>query len=218
MSPRPYNSATRRESSQATRARIVAAAHALLADPVGVSAFTVDAVARRAGVSRMTVYNQFGSKAALLEAVFNLLMVRGGIDGPQGMPSVFRVADPLDALETMFGVLSRYYSVDRTVKRRLHALAALQPDVAQALALREDRRRRGITTLLGRMGRADRGAGPGLVDLLFTLTSFEAFDTLAGHTRGFAEAAPLLARAARAAVLAEMNGAVPFIKPSPRGG
>lgn len=204
MSPRTYNSARRREGAEATRERVVAAAHALLAEPAGVSAFTVDAVARRAGVARMTVYNQFGSKAALLEALFDLLMRRGGIDGPQGMPKVFRAGDPLEALGVMFGVLARYYSADRTVKRRVHALAALQPDVGRALALREDRRRRGIRTLLGRMGRPWPPARvDDLEQLLFTLTSFESFDTLAGPHRTLPDVAPLLASAARAVLLAD---------------
>ena len=202
MSPRTYNSARRRESAEATRERIVAAAHALLAEPAGVSAFTVEAVARRAGVARMTVYNQFGSKAALLEALFDLLVRRGGID--QGMPRVFRVADPLEGLAVMFDVLARYYSADRTVKRRVHALAALQPDVARALALREDRRRRGIRTLLERMARPWPPARRAdLERLLFTLTSFESFDVLAGPHRAFPDVAPLLASTAHAVLLAE---------------
>jgi len=204
MSPRPYNSPRRRESAEATRGRIVAAAYALLAEPGGVSAFTVEAVARRAGVARMTVYNQFGSKAAVLEALFDWMAARGGIDGAEGMASVFRLADPFEGLDAMFSVLARYYSNDRMVKRRVHALAALQPDMARALALREERRRRGLTKLLQRIRAArpdvqDRGEG--MVSLLFTLTSFESFDTLAGPDRGFPEVAPLLVHAARSALL-----------------
>jgi AcrR family transcriptional regulator len=200
MSPRPYNSSQRRRAAEATRERIVTAAHALLADPVGVSAFTVDAVAR------MTVYNQFGAKDAVLEALFDALAARGGIHGIEGMAKAFREPDPLDGLRTMFHVLARYYSSDRTVKRRLHALAALQPDVARALALREDRRRQGIRTLLEGM-EARHGTPPAarrddLVCLLFTMTSFESFDTMAGANGGFVEVAPVLAAAAHALVTA----------------
>ena len=204
MSPRAYNSSRRRESTEATRERIVMAAHGVLAEPAGVSAFTVDAVARRAGVARMTVYNQFGSKAALLEALFDLMMRRGGIDGPRGMPSVFRVADPMEGIAAMFDVLARYYSTDRMVKRRVHALSALQPDVEKALGLREDRRRRGIRTLLERMARPwTPERKDELERLLFTLTSFESFDTLAGPHRTFPDVAPLLVSTARAVLAAE---------------
>ena len=59
MSPRPYNSARRREAAEATRERIVAAAHALLADPVGVSAFTLEAVAKRVGDNPATIYKVY---------------------------------------------------------------------------------------------------------------------------------------------------------------
>jgi AcrR family transcriptional regulator len=206
MSPRPYNSSQRRQAAEATRERIVRAAHALLADPVGVSAFTVDAVAKRAGVARMTVYNQFGAKDAVLEALFDALAARGGIHGIEGMAKAFRQPDPLDGLRTMFEVLARYYSSDRTVKRRLHALAALQPDVARALALREDRRRRGIRTLLEQMearhGTPSAARRDELVCLLFAMTSFESFDTMAGTLGSFPEVAPVLAAAAHTIVTA----------------
>lgn len=207
MSPRPYNSSQRREAAEATRERIVAAAHALLADPVGVSAFTMEAVARRAGVARMTVYNQFGSKAAVLEALFDALAARGGIHGPRGLQQAVREPDPLEGLRMMFAAMARYYSVDRTVKRRVHALAALQPDVGDALALRETRRRPAIRSLLERIAAARAPWPPGrqaeLEQLLFTLTSFDAFDVLAGPSRAFPEVAPLLASAAHAIVTAE---------------
>lgn len=207
MSPRPYNSEQRRQAAEATRERIVAAAHSLLADPAGVSAFTVEAVATRAGVARMTVYNQFGSKAAVLEALFNWLAVRGGIHGPEGLEKALGEPDPLQGLRMMFQVMARYYSADRTVKRRVHALAALQPDVGQALALREERRRPRIRTLLERIAAAHTPWTPArrdeLEQLLFAMTSFESFDVLAGPHRSFTEVAPLLGKSACAIVLAE---------------
>lgn len=207
MSPRTYNSARRREAAEVTRERIVAAAHALLAEPAGVSAFTVDAVARRAGVARMTVYNQFGSKAAVLEALFNWLAVRGGIHGPAGIATALDEADPLDAVRAMFRVMACYYSADRMVKRRVHALAALQPDVAEALRGREERRRGFIRTLLGRIEAARAPWPPGriieLEQLFFAMTSFESFDVLAGPHRAFAEVAPTLGNAACAIAMAE---------------
>ncbi len=207
MSPRTYNSTRRREAAEATRERIVAAAHALLAEPAGVSAFTVDAVARRAGVARMTVYNQFAGKAAVLEALFDWLAVRGGIHGAEGIQMALREADPLDGVRMLFRVMGRYYSVDRMVKRRVHALAALQPDVGQALVLREERRRRFIRALLERIAEA-RGPWPPtrmteLEQQLFAWTSFESFDVLAGPNRSFTEVAPLLANAACAIVTAD---------------
>src|SRR5690348_8744600 len=80
MSPRPYRMGVRQAAAEETRARIVAAARAMLAAPGGIGAFTVDAVAKEAGVARMTVYYQFGSKTGLIEAVFDsLAIVRTGV-------------------------------------------------------------------------------------------------------------------------------------------
>ena len=51
-----------------TRAAVLTAARELVAAGGG-STLTVGAVARRAGVSRLTIYNQFGSRSELLRAV-----------------------------------------------------------------------------------------------------------------------------------------------------
>ena len=73
---RSYNPVERLRSVEAGRERIVAAARDLLEDD-DAEGFSIDAVARRAGVARMTIYNQFESKAGLLEALFDSLAARG---------------------------------------------------------------------------------------------------------------------------------------------
>ena len=75
MSPRPYRLGQRQVAADETRARVLAAARDQLAKE---TSFSIDAVARRADVARMTVYYQFGSKRGLLEALFDLLAARGG--------------------------------------------------------------------------------------------------------------------------------------------
>ena len=82
MSPRPYRLGQRQATTDQTRTRILAAARELLAAAGGIAGFTVEAVARHADVSRMTVYYQFGSKAGLLEALFDQLATTGRL--PQG--------------------------------------------------------------------------------------------------------------------------------------
>src|SRR5438034_7095657 len=76
MSPRPYRLGQRQVAADETRSRILNAARAQLETEVS---FSIDAVARRADVARMTVYYQFGSRRGLLEALFDDLAVRGGI-------------------------------------------------------------------------------------------------------------------------------------------
>src|SRR5256885_16000467 len=79
MSPRPYRLGRREAANEETRGRVLAAARRLLADPAGLSDFSMEGVARRADVARMTIYYQFGSRRGLLEAPFDDLPPRGKI-------------------------------------------------------------------------------------------------------------------------------------------
>src|SRR5262249_31441272 len=201
MSPRPYRLGLRQAAADETRARILAAAHELLTAREGFAGFTVDAVARQAGVARMTVYYQFGSKVGLLEGVCDALAVRGGIEQ---MAAAFQRPRALDALAEFLGVLGRFYEAERALIRRLHGLAALDPDIEQVLRARGERRRYGLETLLRRLskehGRPTRKAFAEAVGILFALTSFETFDTLAGPGRSLAEVTPLVRRLLLAAL------------------
>src|SRR5438093_8445964 len=125
MSPRPYRLGQRRVAAEQTRTRVIAAARELLTASGGFTGFTIDAVAQPAGVARMTVYYQFGSKAGLLEALFDDLAARGGMDQ---LPAAFSRADPLDALAEFIAIFCRFWASERPLIRRLQGLAALDPD------------------------------------------------------------------------------------------
>src|SRR5437868_14780301 len=120
MGPRPYKLGQREGSSGENRRRIVAAARRLLAQRRGVAAFTVDAVAREAGVARMTVYYQFDSKAGLIEALFDELARKGGLDR---LPLAFHQPDPRQALEDFITAFCKFWASDSVVMGRLQALA-----------------------------------------------------------------------------------------------
>ena len=201
MSPRPYRSVQRQVAAEQTRARIIAAARELLVASDGFSGFTIDAVARQAGVARMTVYYQFGSKLGLLEALFDDLAARGQM---QQLATAFQQPDPVAALAEYIAVFSRFWASDRLVIRRLRSLAALDPEIEQGLRARDEWRRGGLGVLVQRLvqerGRPAPEALDDAVDLLFMLTSFESFDTLAGPARSPEEVAPLMQRLARAAL------------------
>src|SRR2546421_12835138 len=79
MSPRPYQLGQRQAATTQTRNRIINAARELLIASDGFSGFSIEMIARRADVARMTVYHQFGSKAGLLEALCDSLAASGGI-------------------------------------------------------------------------------------------------------------------------------------------
>src|SRR5205814_51196 len=112
--------------------------------------FTVEAVARRAGVARMTVYYQFGTKVGLLEALNDGIATGGGIDR---LPEAFRMTDPEAALRTFVAAFSGLWASDRAAIRRLQALTALDPEIGQVARGRHERRRQGLRVLLGRLAR-----------------------------------------------------------------
>lgn len=67
-SPRPYRLGKRAGAAAATRERILEAGW-IEVERAGYRPATVEAVAERAGVTRMTVYRHFPSRGALLEAI-----------------------------------------------------------------------------------------------------------------------------------------------------
>lgn len=64
---RPYSLGRRQASVDRTAAAVLAAAREVVAERGERAA--IGAIARRAGVSRVTVYNRFGSREGLLEAI-----------------------------------------------------------------------------------------------------------------------------------------------------
>ncbi len=186
----------RRAATDETRARVVAAARELLAGDANPGGFSIDAVARAADVARMTVYYQFGSKAGLLEALFDHLAARGGMEE---LRNAFQRADPLEALDDFIGVFCRFWASDPVIFRRLRALAALDPELETALVSREQGAHQGLRIILGRIGAEQMEA------VLFTLTSFQVFDSLQQQIEaGPEKIADIVRRLARCA-LTPMN-------------
>src|SRR5919197_147205 len=185
MSPRPYRLGRRQAAAAQTRAHIIAAARELLVASDGFAGFTVDAVARQAGVARMTVYYQFGSKLGLLEALFDALAARGQVG--ERLPAAFQRPDPVEALAEFIAAFGYFWASDRLVLRRLRGLAALDPDFEQGVRARDAWRREGLRVLVRRLveqyGRPAAEMFDEAVDILHTLSSFETFDSLAGPTR-----------------------------------
>jgi len=175
---KPYRSEVREAAAVETRARIVDAARTLLGGGKGVPAFSLEAVAREAGVTRLTVYNAFESKRGLLEAVFDDMARQGGLFE---LPSLFAEPDTDKALSRLVSVFCRFWASHRKVLPKFSAVAKLDDEIAQSLRLRSERRRQLLTALIGRIG-SDQDQTD-LVDLLFALTSFEMFDALAVRRR-----------------------------------
>jgi AcrR family transcriptional regulator len=201
MSPRPYRLGQRQVASEQTRTRILTEARELLIAPDGYAHFSIDAIARRADVARMTVYHQFGSKKGLLEALCDSLASYGGM---QQLATAFRNPEPLDGLDEYIAVFGRFWDADRLVMRRLRGLAMLDPDFEQVIRARDEWRRRGLRVLIGRISEQHPRSAPESIDevvnILYTLISFESFDMLAGPERSLEEVVPVMQRLARAAI------------------
>jgi len=193
---RSYNPVERLRSVEAGRERIVAAARDLLEDD-DAEGFSIDAVARRAGVARMTIYNQFESKAGLLEALFDSLASRG----PLGqIADVFKQEDPLVALDEYVALFGRFWTLRRRAHGRLRAAAMHDPELAAAMAARNERRRKGVAALLRRLGDKAHPVVPraDAVTVIYVLLSFDTFNEIAGPDRTPEDVVPIVRRLVRA--------------------
>ena len=191
---RPYKLGRRQAVADETRTRIVRAARKLLATKKGVAAFTMDAVAREAKVSRMTLYHQFGSKPAILSALFDVLAEEGGIAA--ALPNAFQRPDPLEAIDDFVAAFGRFWSSDRVLYRRMEALATIDPEVEPTLRARQEWRRKGLSVLVQRLAKGRAAMTPAAtartIDILFVLTAFATFDMLAGASRTPADVIPIV--------------------------
>jgi AcrR family transcriptional regulator len=175
MEKRPYRQTRRAKAAAATRQRIVAAARDKM---MSGESFTIEAVAARAEVSRVTVYAQFGGRDALREAVFDDLAATGGL---AEIPAAFAEADPMEALGRVVDIFCRFYATHRAVLRRLNALAALAE--GESPPDRNERRRQIFITILSRAAQLPAHQGLDVetaAGTLQALTSFEFYDRLAG--------------------------------------
>jgi AcrR family transcriptional regulator len=201
MSPRAYNIGQRQFARERTRGRIVAAARDLLADENGPAGFSLDAVARKANVARMTVYYQFDSKRGLLEALFDDLAKRGLVSH---LRPIFHEPDPKRALNTLIAAFVAFWEADRVVLRRARALAALDADVAASVREREQIRHGHLSKIVGRLheGKGSVAAKtlPVAVDVLHMLTSFETFDALRSAERSLEDTQRIIGHLAAAVI------------------
>lgn len=195
---RPYTLGKRKEASDEARKRCVEAANTLLADS-NTPDLKMEDVARRAGITRQTIYNLFGSKTELIEAVFDDLARTGGMEG---MAAAMQQHDPETRLSAMVMTFARFWAASRMITRHIRAMATTDLDLSSAIRARDERRRMACQHVL-------RGFGQSLptdsdqslrVELLWTITSFEFFDMLAGEHRTPISLAPTVLQLARAAI------------------
>lgn len=145
-----------------TRAAILAAARDELAS--GEPGLSAGAVARRAGVSRLTIYNRFGSKAGLLREL------AAGSGGVVLTPTPER-SDPIAQLQQRIADSSSRWSADPALQRRLHMVGNAYTDMSSG--------DRALAERLAASGHLRPGCSlKEAEDLLGAITSFDLFDHL----------------------------------------
>jgi AcrR family transcriptional regulator len=197
MRRRAYVSSVRTAAAAEKRDRVIEAAARTLREDASISSFSLDNVAKTAGVTRLTVYNQFGSRRGLLEAVFDEIARQGGLEGIAG---AMAIADPHAALDRLVEIFCAFWNRDPAVGR-LHEAMATDPEFAAALIDRNERRRRGVRVLVDRIAGkpASRRARQDAVDTIFALTSYAMFAMLSPG-RSVDDVCDLVQSACRAAL------------------
>jgi AcrR family transcriptional regulator len=184
MCPRPYKLGKRQAAAGETRLRIVEAARQLLADEWNTAELGMEAVARKADVSRLTIYYQFGSRPGLLEALYDHLAARGNM---RRMAEVFHETEATKTLENLVQVFAGFWASDPVVLRRLRAMSVLDPEIAAGIQSRDSRRAQISAEIVRRFVSSRQNAPQAeqkvAADALSMLTSFETYDVMsrAGH-------------------------------------
>ncbi len=183
---RPYRSPLREEQARDTQRRVLAAAEELFLDR-GYGRSSVADIARRAGVSAQTVYNAFGTKAALAKQLYDVRLAGDDEPVPMAKRPAFqelaRETDPRRAL-------AMYARIGRQIAERVGAVhavliagaAAGDPDLAVLVATTDTERTIGTGHMARRLEEL-RALKPGLDEqragaLLWALTAPELFHRL----------------------------------------
>lgn len=175
----------RLEQMDRTRAKVLVAAQAQL-ESGGMRDFSMESLAKASGVTRQTIHNLFGTRMALLEALFDHIAVDSGM---MRMREVMTAADGDAMLEGFIRVFSDFWVKHRLLLKRIHGIAAIDPEFGKAVQARNQRRRGAATRVVDRLGaKASATEKAERVASLVALTSFEFFDALA-EAAGSVEAA-----------------------------
>jgi len=183
VNPRTYNSPRRIVAATQTRERIVVAAGSHSRHRRGDQRIFAASSRRQGGRDAPTVYNQFGSRRTLLEAVFDDMAVRGGL---HRIPGVMAGSDPQAGLLRVIAIFCDFWSFGCDALGPLHAAGASDPEFGASVRERNERRRRLLSVLVRRMaeGRKLRPKALGdLIDVVFALTSFQFFSQLTARGR-----------------------------------
>jgi AcrR family transcriptional regulator len=129
-------------------------------------------------VTRQTIHNLFGTRSALLEALFDKIAAEAGMER---MRDVMTTSDPMLMLDRFIDVFSNFWAKNRMLLKRIHGIAAIDPEFGRAVQARNQRRQMAATRVIERLQprKKKEQDGAARVGSLVALTSFEFFDALA---------------------------------------
>ena len=155
---RTYRLKARADHQQATRLRIIETTAALHGE-VGPARTTVADIARRAGVQRLTVYNNFPDDRSLFEACGAHWMSEHPF--PPAMSSAMAEADPQGALTGVLDALYGWYRQHRPMVENMQRDRLLLPAMDLVMKVRMDGQMSDLAA-----GFASRFAGGGRSDIV----------------------------------------------------
>jgi AcrR family transcriptional regulator len=172
---RAYRARRRSTRSDDTRQKIMGAVRELLADGTFHEA-TVEEVAERAGIARATLYQHFGSRLELVDAICDSFAVNPAL---LTIRETVELPDPDAALAETIANSIRFWASEDTILRQLYGVVAIDP-AARDLVDRQRADRRGELDRLARHLHAAGRLAPGVsqrraLSLLLVLTSYETY-------------------------------------------
>jgi AcrR family transcriptional regulator len=190
---RSYDLGKRLEQMDATRAAILRTARAQLEEN-GYRQLTMASLAAESGVTRQTIHNLFGTKAAVLEAIFDLIALDSGM---QQMREVMMLPPGEAQLARFVAIFCGFWTKNRLLLRRVHGIASIDPEFGTVLEARNRRRLMAATRIVERMGKENTEH---CAAMLAAITSFEFFDTLAETSGSEAKAETMVLQLAHSAL------------------
>jgi AcrR family transcriptional regulator len=192
---RKYELKARAEKQAGTRRRIVEAT-AALHDEVGPARTTVAEIARRAGVQRLTVYNNFPNETELFDACGQHSMAK---NPPPDPSAALAIEDPSQRLRAVLGPLYLWYRKNARSTENLQRDRLVMPALDAVMRIRMDRSLGNLADNLAAGFAPAARSAKGLRAAVALALDFWTWRRLAGEGMSDDDAAALMVGAVKAA-------------------
>jgi len=181
-------SPTRRELVRATRTRIIEAAGRLTRER-GAAGFSMDMLAKEAGVARATVYEHFRSKRAVLDELASSISRSVSMEDSRTITS-----DPLVALRDLLAAVCRHWAEHEERMSGLRTLTAITGGDQTGDGIDEHQLRRLVEALAAAGQMRGHWTVDEATDALGALTSYATYERLRRGPRTPEEVEGVLAK------------------------